>query len=62
MRRQRMDKVVNVPMPESMHEKIVDTAGRFNLTMAEVIRGCIQADIEKLIERENKRRKRQRSQ
>ena len=58
MRRERMDKVVNVPMPEIMHDKITDAATRFNLTMAEVIRGCIQADIDKLIERESKRLKR----
>jgi len=45
-------------MTETMHEKIKDTAKRFNVSISEIVRECITNDLPKLIDRETKRTKR----
>ena len=46
----------SIYMTERMHERIKATAKRFNVSISEIVRECIQSDLPKLIDRESKRR------
>jgi len=56
--RERNDFQACIYMTETMHEKIKDTAKRFNVSISEIVRECITNDLPKLIDRETKRTKR----
>ena len=50
-----------VSFTEKTADKIQAVADRFNVSFAEVVRECVNNDLDKLIERERKRTTRQKS-
>ena len=56
MRRQRFNVSKTLSMTEKMAEEVQEVADTFEVSFADVVRACIEADLPKLKERERKRR------
>ena len=55
--REKHTKQRSVSFTEEMHDKIEATAKRFNVSFGSIVRACVENDLNKLIDRESKRRK-----
>lgn len=53
--RERLTQSVNLTVAPWMYERLQAAADEFSITKAEVIRGCIEGDIDKFVERLRKR-------
>ena len=56
--RERFTVSKTVSMTPKMADAIQDAANEFNVSFADVVRGCIETDLPKLIERHRKRKQR----
>ena len=48
----------SIAFTEKMKDKIQDAAETLNVSFSDIVRGCVENDLDKLIDRENKRTKR----
>ena len=48
----------SVNFDQSLYDKITDAAKQLNVSFGAIIRGCVENDLQKLIDRETKRTKR----
>lgn len=57
--RERHTRQKSISFTESMYAKIDNTAKKFNVSFADVVRECINRELDRLIDRENKRKRSQ---
>ena len=54
---EKLTKQRSISFTDEMHEKIEATARRFDVSFGSIVRACVDNDLNKLIDRESKRRK-----
>ena len=59
--RERHTQQKTISFTKSMYEKIGKAASEFEVSFAEVVRECITRELDKLIDREKKRKRSQRN-
>lgn len=57
--RERHTQQKTISFTKTMYEKIGKTASEFEVSFAEVVRECIDRELDKLIDREKKRKRSQ---
>lgn len=58
--RERFKKQKSVKMTTEMHDKIDKAANDLDVSFGDIVRGCIERELDKLIDREKKRKRSQR--
>ena len=52
----------SVCFPPSLHDKIQKTAEQFGVSFGQIVRECVTHDLDKLIDREKRRRRNKQNQ
>ena len=54
---EKLTKQRSISFTDEMHEKIEAASKRFDVSFGSIVRACVENDLNKLIDRESKRRK-----
>lgn len=60
--RERFKKQKSVKMTNEMHDKIANAAKNLEVSFGDIVRGCVERELDKLIDREKRRRRQRRKE